>query len=109
MAVTQLSRPRGARLRADAAPDTDRLHVATSLAVGRVPDPGRYLPGALRGAPLSVVRGGGNAFAHMVVLGRLGEDGTGTERPNMDGATREGHARRRGSGPHRRDSRHRVF
>ena len=43
--------------------------------VGGMPDRRRLLPGAVRGASLGALRRGGNAFAHMVVLGRLGADG----------------------------------
>ena len=109
MAVAQLPRPLGTRLRADAAAHSGRVRSAAPIVVGGVPDRGGDVPGALRGAPLRTVRGGGNALAHMVVLGRLGAPRAGRAGAHVDGPARQGHAGRRGRGPCRRDRRHRVF
>ena len=49
-----------------------RVRVPPSLVVGRLPDPRRLVPGAVGGAPRRPVRRSGNAFAHLVVLGRMG-------------------------------------
>ena len=96
MAVTELSRPRGARFRADAPDAAHRVHAPASIAVGRLPDPRGDVPGTLRGAPLHPLRRCGNTFAHMVVLGGMGaHDRRVGARPRLGGTARQGDARRR--------------
>ena len=102
MAIAELPCPLGARIRVDAAPPSGRIRLAPPILVGGVPDRGRLLPGALRGAPLGTVRRSGNAFAHLVVLGRVGAYGAGRAGTHVDGPARQGHARRCGRGPGRR-------